>query len=191
MLPPTRGIDDTYSCSFTRFVANDAGETKVDIVSATLTDNEGNSVTESDSASVLTVNRPPDFSVEKSLIFPNPATVPAPGGTVWFRLVINNDGFEPVTITSLVDTVNGLSPGTNLDGRGSCAVPQTIPTGRHRTPARSISRWQATAGDKVSGHRHRHRDGQRRGVRARRRWSRTRSSSGSAKPPPALAIRRL
>ena len=122
------GIDDTYSCSFTRFVANDAGETKVDIVTATLTDDDGNSVTKSDSASVFTENAPPVIRVEKSLIYPNPAVLPEPGGAAWFRVVVHNRGVEPVTITSLDDEVNG-SPGTKLDGNGSCSVPQTIPTG--------------------------------------------------------------
>ncbi len=106
-------------------MANDAGETKIDIVSATMTDNEGNAVTKTDSATVTTVDAAPTFSVEKSLLYP--VSLPEPGGTAFYRIVITNTGREPLTITSLVDDVGGVT--VDLDGRGSCSVPQTIPIG--------------------------------------------------------------
>ncbi len=59
----------TFSCSFAQFVANDAGESKIDIVSATMTDNEGNEVTQTDSATVTTIDGDPTFSVEKSVLY--------------------------------------------------------------------------------------------------------------------------
>ncbi len=139
-------VGDSYDCSFVRFVANDAGETKVDIVTATLTDDDGNSVTKSDSASVFTENAPPVISLEKSLIYPT--TLPEPGGAAWFRVVVRNDGKEPVTITSLDDEVNA-SPGANLDGNGSCSVPQTIPPGGFYACSFEQS-VKGTAGDTVS-----------------------------------------
>ena len=76
-VPQTVLPGGTYSCSFVQYVANDAGETKIDIVSATMTDNEGNAVTKTDSATVTTVDAPPTFSVEKSLLYP--VSLPEPG----------------------------------------------------------------------------------------------------------------
>ena len=124
-VPQTVLPGGAYSCSFVQYVANDAGETKIDIVSATMTDNEGNTVTKTDSATVTTVDAAPTFSVEKSLLYP--VSLPEPGGTAFYRIVVTNTGREPLTITRLVDDVGG-GP-VDLDGRGSCSVPQTIPIG--------------------------------------------------------------
>ena len=115
----------TYTCSFVQFVENDAGETKIDIVSATLTDDDGNTVTKSDTASVETVDAPPSLDLEKSLLYPT--SLREPGGTAWYRVVIRNTGTEPLAIESLQDEVDGIV--MDLDGRGSCSVPQTIPPG--------------------------------------------------------------
>ncbi len=114
-----------YTCSFVQFVENDAGETKIDIVSATLTDDDGNTVTKSDTASVETVDAPPSLDLEKSLLYPT--ALREPGGTAWYRVVIRNTGTEPFAVDSLEDEVDGNV--TDLDGRGSCSVPQTIPPG--------------------------------------------------------------
>ncbi len=52
-----------------------------------------------------------------------PSSVPEPGGEVTFRIEVYHAAPDsgPVTVTSLVDDVHG-----DLNGRGTCAVPQTI-----------------------------------------------------------------
>ncbi len=122
-VPQTLAPGATYSCAFTEYVANNAGETKIDIVAATVEDNEGNSTTLTDSASVTTTDTPPTFSVDKSLLYP--AQLDEPGGTAFYRLVVTNTSLEPITLTALVDDPGSI----DLDGRGSCSVPQTIPPG--------------------------------------------------------------
>jgi len=63
----------------------------------------------------------PDISVTKTA---NPTSVPETGGNVTFTFVVTNDGAEDVTLTSLTDTVFG-----DLNGQGSCVLPQTIAAG--------------------------------------------------------------
>ena len=54
----------------------------------------------------------------------------APGENVEFTVVVTNNSVatDPVTITSLVDSIHG-----NLNGQGTCAVPQTIQPGKSYT----------------------------------------------------------
>ncbi|MEZ4597181.1 MAG: hypothetical protein R3C32_10385 [Chloroflexota bacterium] len=55
----------------------------------------------------------------------DPDTVPEPSGDVTFSVVIENTSpADAITIDSLVDDVYG-----DLDGRGTCAVPQGIGPG--------------------------------------------------------------
>src|SRR5918994_963066 len=56
----------------------------------------------------------------------NPTTLPEPGGNATFDVKIDNtSASDSVTISSLVDDVYG-----NLDGKGTCDVPQTIAAGQ-------------------------------------------------------------
>jgi hypothetical protein len=66
---------------------------------------------------------PPVIQVTKTA---DPVEVVEPGDMVNFTVVIANQSnpLDPVTITSLVDDIHG-----NLNGQGSCSVPQTIPPG--------------------------------------------------------------
>ncbi|HEX2041460.1 MAG TPA: hypothetical protein VHF24_02380 [Acidimicrobiales bacterium] len=54
----------------------------------------------------------------------NPASLPAPGGTFTFGVVVTNTGATPVTITAITDDVYG-----DLAGRGSCAAGATLAPG--------------------------------------------------------------
>ena len=60
----------------------------------------------------------------------NPEPLPEPGGPVEFTVQVKNSSVssDPVTITSLVDDPDGAGPAEaiDLDGKGSCDVPQTI-----------------------------------------------------------------
>jgi uncharacterized repeat protein (TIGR01451 family) len=55
---------------------------------------------------------PPEVSVTKTA---NPTSVEAPGANVQFTIVVSNDGDDPFTLTSLIDSVFG-------DLAGDCAI---------------------------------------------------------------------
>jgi len=114
---------DSYACSFIVFVSGNAGDTEVDIVTATGQDDEGNPVEDEDDAQVLVVNDEPVIDVIKTA---SPLNVPEPGGDVDFTVVVQNESStsDPVTITSLVDSIYG-----DLNGQGNCVVPQIIAPG--------------------------------------------------------------
>ena len=79
---------------------------------------------------------PSSIEVTKSA---TPTSLPEPGGNVTFDVKVENtSAVDAVTITSLNDDVYG-----NLDGKGTCDVPQTIAAGG-TTAARSRMRSAAT-----------------------------------------------
>jgi hypothetical protein len=104
-------------------VSGDAGDSETDTVTASGSDDEGNPVSASDDATVTVTDVTPTIDVDKTA---NPTTVSEPGGDVVFTVVIDNDSVstDPVTIDSLVDDIHG-----DLNGQGTCSVPQTIPSG--------------------------------------------------------------
>jgi uncharacterized repeat protein (TIGR01451 family) len=124
-VPQTIQPGDSYGCSFTAFLAGNAGDSETDIVTAEGQDDEGTPVSDNDDAIVTINDVLPQISVQKTAI---PAEVPAfPGGVpVTFAVSIANDSVstDPVTISSLTDTVFG-----DLNGQGDCSVPQTIQPG--------------------------------------------------------------
>jgi len=72
----------------------------------------------------IIVEPAPTMTVDKLAL---PASLPAPGGPVTFTVSIQNSSAatDPLTITSLVDDVHG-----NLNGRGTCSVPQNLAPGQ-------------------------------------------------------------
>ena len=80
----------------------------------------------------IVVEPPPSMDVNKTAL---PAALAEPGGTVEFfiRVLNSSSRTDPLTIETLVDDVHG-----DLNGRGTCSVPQTIAPGaayRCRFPA--------------------------------------------------------
>ena len=112
----------TYSCSFTGAVSGNAGSSHTDVVTASGKDDDGNDVSDSDDAVVTLTNLPSSIAVTKTA---NPTSLPEPGGNATFSVTIQNtSAADSVTITSLTDDIYG-----NLDGKGTCDVPQTIAAG--------------------------------------------------------------
>lgn len=114
--PQTIQPESTYSCTFTLFLSSSFKTT----VSAEGEDAEGMPFTvETTVGMVLEI--PPLLVAEYNA---SPPDVPCFGGLTTFDLKINNPSSrtDEVTITSLVDDDFG-----NLDGQGSCSLPQTIP----------------------------------------------------------------
>ncbi|MFN2503421.1 MAG: hypothetical protein ABR540_04165, partial [Acidimicrobiales bacterium] len=111
-------------CTFTAPFTGDAGDFKTNIVTATGTDDDGQTVTDTDDATVTLTDVLPTITVVKTA---DPLTRPEPGGDFDFTVVVTNTSSEPLLLTALNDNVYG-----NLDGRGNCDVtppPALAPNG--------------------------------------------------------------
>jgi hypothetical protein len=109
-----------YNCNFTVDVRGVAGSEIVDIVTVTAEDSGGLTVEGSDSAVVEILGELPRVELTKTA---SPQLVVAPGGSVTFTASAQNTSpTESLTITSLVDDIYG-----DLNGLGTCSVPQVIP----------------------------------------------------------------
>ena len=116
------GNGGTYSCSFTDVVAGNAGDIETDTVTASGADDEGNPVSASDSATVTVLNVPSAIELLKTA---NPISLAEPGGNVTYTFTVTNiSTVDTVTINSLVDSILG-----DLNGRGTCSVPQVLVAG--------------------------------------------------------------
>ena len=125
LINATIAAGGTASCSYTVTQA-DAG-TYPNTASVTVRDNDGSSASASDDRTVTVTNVDPVIAVTKTA---SEKQVFAPGENVEFTVVVTNNSVatDPVTITSLVDSIHG-----NLNGQGTCAVPQTIQSGNSYT----------------------------------------------------------
>ncbi|MFC2036544.1 hypothetical protein ACFLYD_01050 [Chloroflexota bacterium] len=109
-------VGERYECAFSADVAGNAGDSETDSVVAFASDDEGNKVHATDSASVLVTDVLPVIAVSKTA---SPSSVLEPGDTVEFTVRLSNSSVEDVVFTSLVDDVRG-----NLNGQGTCVVPK-------------------------------------------------------------------
>jgi LPXTG-motif cell wall-anchored protein/uncharacterized repeat protein (TIGR01451 family) len=120
-LPQTLVVGGSYECTFTDVVSGNALDVHTNVVTAAGVDDDGVAVTDADDASVELTDVLPEISVSKTA---SPVEVPEPGGTVTFTVEVTNLGLETLTLTSLADDVYG-----DLDGQGTCAVPQPLAAG--------------------------------------------------------------
>ena len=88
----------------------------------TVADDEQNTDSDKDSASVEVTDVAPTITVDKTA---DPTTLPEPGGTFTFKVKVTNTSIEKVTITSLTDDIYG-----NLNGKGTCATGAVARSGR-------------------------------------------------------------
>lgn len=110
---------DDYMCTFTGAVpAGTPGVPHVNEVTAWASDDDDNDVSAADTARVDLGAVAPMITVTKSA---DPDSVPETGGTVEFTVIVDNTSAETITITSLSDDQFG-----NLNGKGTCAVPQVL-----------------------------------------------------------------
>jgi uncharacterized repeat protein (TIGR01451 family) len=103
------GPGGTHTCTFSLQIAGtNAGDVVVDEVRVTLADDDGGSVTPSDTETVTVTDVLPTISVTKDN---GGATLAAPGGPVSFDVTVTNTGTaEPVVLTALTDAVDGGAP---------------------------------------------------------------------------------
>ncbi|WP_421119358.1 hypothetical protein ACE2AJ_18670 [Aquihabitans daechungensis] len=99
----------SYTCTFTLLVSGaNAGAAVVDQIGITLSDDDGNSVTPTDTETVAVTDVLPTIAVVKDN---GGATVAAPGGDVEFDVTVTNTSpDESVTLTELTDTIEGGAP---------------------------------------------------------------------------------
>jgi uncharacterized repeat protein (TIGR01451 family) len=124
---PTGG---TFTCSFDGLVSGGFGDPDhVNVVSATVEDDDGNPASDGDVATVGFASDPPSLTVAKTA---DPGSVAEAGETVTFTVEVTNDGAEPVTLTALSDDVFGdlLDAGNAAVSANSCAgADAVIPAG--------------------------------------------------------------
>lgn len=113
----------SVSCSFTKTLTGNAGDSHVNVVTVVGEDDEGVPVSDSDDARV-------DFQVgiQAAMVVSkvgSPASLPEPGGEVEYTVAVGNSGDDVLTLIALDDDRVGGS----LDGVGNCSLPQTLPVG--------------------------------------------------------------
>jgi len=127
------GVDEA-TCSFTAMVSGNAGDSHHNVASVTGHDDDGRTVTDNDFADVEVADVAPSIDVTKTA---DPISVAEPGASVEFTVDVENTSVstDPVTITSLVDDPDGAGPAEliDLNGKGSCSVPQVIEPGETYT----------------------------------------------------------
>ncbi|CAN5804344.1 hypothetical protein BH23ACT12_BH23ACT12_17140 [soil metagenome] len=94
----------TATCTFTGTFNGNAGDTENDTVTATVAGSGGQTASGSAEATVSLTDALPSISVSKSA---SPASRPEPGGNFTFTVIVTNNSFEPVRITSITDSIYG------------------------------------------------------------------------------------
>ena len=118
-VPQTVAASSFYQCTYTVAVNGNAGDTEASSTTATLSDDDGNSITPSDSAVVTINDVASSITVTKTAA---PASLAEPGGNVSFTVRVDNtSAADSVTITGLMDDVHD-----DLNGQGTCSSPQSI-----------------------------------------------------------------
>ncbi len=121
-LPVILQPGEVYSCDFEAAVAGVAGQTVTDVVDAAATDDEGEPLAAAGQASVTLVGAAEPIAGRiRAFKLASPGSVLEPGAPVTMTVLVTNASATRIEITALVDDVAG-----DLDGRGSCAVPQTL-----------------------------------------------------------------
>jgi uncharacterized repeat protein (TIGR01451 family) len=120
-VPQAIAVGGAYLCTFSATVSGNAGYSETDVVTASARDEFGNETTGEDGATVTITDVKPTITLDKSA---NPTSVLFTGGAVTYTAKVTNTSPEPVTLTSLADDKFG-----NLNGQGTCTLPQTIAVG--------------------------------------------------------------
>jgi hypothetical protein len=108
----------SYTCSFSATVTGSPGATQTDTVTVGAFDALSTPTSASATATVAITAPVPQIMVDKTA---SPATLPEPGGTFTFGVVVTNTSAAPLVLTGLSDNVHG-----NLSGRGTCALGATL-----------------------------------------------------------------
>jgi hypothetical protein len=108
-------------------VTGAAGDIHRNLATARVVDSSGQPATDSDAAVVVIL--PGDAARESSVRVVKESSVqslPEPGGDVTYSVEVWNDGETDLVVTALSDD---QVAGNDLNGLGTCALPQSIPVG--------------------------------------------------------------
>ena len=109
----------SYSCTYTVRLGNWTVVPFDNTATATGSDDEGNQASDSDSFRITFTDLMPQILLTKSA---TPSVLPESGGDSTFTFTVTNQTAESFALNSLVDDKFG-----DLNGKGSCLTPQTIP----------------------------------------------------------------
>jgi uncharacterized repeat protein (TIGR01451 family) len=101
-VPFSLAHNESKTFSITRGIVGEAGTSHVNVVTATGSDNDGNSDSASDDAAVLFTDVLPTVKIEKVA---TPLTLAEPGGLFSYTIVVTNTSPEAITIDALTDTL--------------------------------------------------------------------------------------
>ncbi len=123
-LAPAGQSGATYRCTFTVQLTGVPGP-YTDTLTATLQDDDGNSLTLTKEQLVTIVNTPPAATLN---VTPSPAVFPEPGGPVTFAVVVaNTSAAEGLTLSELTDSRYGnLTTTGGAISSTTCQLPQTL-----------------------------------------------------------------
>ncbi len=114
---------ETYTCQFIGHVSGQSGDTHTDIVTASGHDDDGDPVSDNDSATVqITGGTVSPFGTIRVTKVADPKSVREPGGVVTYRVSVSNPLDTTITLTSLIDSLYG-----DVSNQGTCQMPQTLP----------------------------------------------------------------
>jgi len=121
--PQTLVPGEVYSCSIEAFISGNDGDTHSNEFLVKGTSDDGEPVAATAQAIVTIPPQPPAIGVAKFAI---PPFLPPGGGTVNYLVAVQNvsSASDPVTITGLVDEVNGVE--TSLDQVGTCDLTDLV-----------------------------------------------------------------
>ena len=121
VVPQVLAPGDSYRCAFPGEVTGTAGDTHVDLVTVSGTDEDGQAVSGEDPAEVIITDPESVIEVVKTAL---PSEIPESGAPVTFDVtVVNLSPAETVTIDALVDDPFG---DVSAIADGPCPLPQTL-----------------------------------------------------------------
>ena len=117
-------VGGTATYSFVEWMQGEPSTAHHNVVTVTAENADGVEVSDSDDADVAYTDVMPDISVSKVA---DPLSRPEPGGLFTYTFVVTNNGVEPVTLTSVTDSVIGAItlPAVVVLGPGASSAPMT------------------------------------------------------------------
>jgi uncharacterized repeat protein (TIGR01451 family) len=110
----------SYQCAFSAQVSGPIGE-YTDVFTATVEDNDDNTISAMTSAGFTIEDVPPGIEVSKT---PHTSTLFVPGEYVTYTVTLTNTSVETITLTTLIDALHG-----DLNEQGTCETGGVIPIG--------------------------------------------------------------
>lgn len=139
-LPVLAADGGTFACSYTATVVAQM-PVFVNRIAFTVEDEEAYELSDREDIEIAVTD---EFGV-RAILTANPESLIAPGGEIELLVQIRNNQTVTATLEALADSQEG-----NLDGKGSCAVPQDIPAGESYLCSYKVTRLGLSVGDELT-----------------------------------------